>query len=162
MILDLMVTKAHELISDIKIGGSLGWSDHALVEFAVLRDMGQAKSTVRTLNFRKAKFQLFKELVNRTPWEAALRDKGAEQSWQIFKDAFQRAQKLSIPSYKKSGKDGKRLAWMSQDLSRRSNWLVKQARRKCIGSGSRDRYPGKSIGMLPGYVGIGSGRPRWS
>ena len=80
-ILDLMVTNASELIDDVKTGGSLGCSDHALVEFAVLRDMGQAKSKVRTLNFRKAKFQLFKELVNRTPWETALRDKGAEQSW---------------------------------------------------------------------------------
>ncbi|KAK4807081.1 hypothetical protein QYF61_018422 [Mycteria americana] len=73
-ILDLLVTNASELIGDIKIGGSLGCSDHALVEFTVLRDMGQVKSIVRTLNFRKAKFQLFKELVNGTPWETALRD----------------------------------------------------------------------------------------
>ncbi|KFP99488.1 hypothetical protein N329_04107, partial [Haliaeetus albicilla] len=80
------------------------------------RDMGQAKSTVRTLNFRKAKFQLFKELVNRTPWETALRDKGAKQSWQIFKDAFHRVQELSVLRCKKSGKEGKRPAWMSQDL----------------------------------------------
>ena len=63
-----MVTNASELIGDIKIGGSLGCSDRALVTFAVLRGMGQAKSKVRTLNFRKGKFQLFKELVNRTPW----------------------------------------------------------------------------------------------
>ncbi|KFM02997.1 hypothetical protein AS27_15497, partial [Aptenodytes forsteri] len=80
------------------------------------RDMGQAKSKVRTLNFRKAKFQLLKELVNRTPWETALRDKGAEQSWQIFKDTFYRPQELLIPTCKKSVKEGKTLAWMSQDL----------------------------------------------
>ncbi|KAK4825589.1 hypothetical protein QYF61_000678 [Mycteria americana] len=91
VILDMLVTNASELISDVKIGGSLGCSDHALVELTVLRDMGQAKSKVRTLNFRKAKFHLFKKLVNGTPWETAFRDKGAEQSWQIFKDAFHRA-----------------------------------------------------------------------
>ncbi|PKU34574.1 rna-directed dna polymerase from mobile element jockey-like [Limosa lapponica baueri] len=78
--------------------------------------MGQVKSKVRTLNFRKAKFQIFKELVNRTLQEAVLRDKGAEQSWQIFKDAFHRVQELSIPRCKKSGKEDKRLAWLSQDL----------------------------------------------
>ena len=78
-ILDLMVTDASELIGDVKIGGSLGCSDDALVELAVVRDMAQAKSKVRTLNFRKAKCQLFKELVNRTPWETALREEGAEQ-----------------------------------------------------------------------------------
>jgi len=64
------------------------------VEFAVLRDKGQAKSKMRTLNFRKADFQLFKELVSRNPWETAFGDRGAEQSWQIFKDAFQRVQEL--------------------------------------------------------------------
>ncbi|PKU45940.1 hypothetical protein llap_3743 [Limosa lapponica baueri] len=100
-ILDLLVTNASELIGDIKTGGSLGCSDHALVEFAVLTDMYQAKSKVRTLNFRKADFQLFKELVSRAPWETALRDKGTEQSWQISKDTFHRAQELSIPKYKK-------------------------------------------------------------
>jgi len=112
-ILDLLVTNAREVIGDVKIGGSLSCSDHAVVMFAVLRDMGQAKSKVRTLNFRKAKFQLFKELVNRTPWETALHGKGAEQSWQIFKDTFHRAQELSVPSSEKLGMEGKRLAWLS-------------------------------------------------
>ncbi|KAK4815748.1 hypothetical protein QYF61_006786 [Mycteria americana] len=60
-ILDLLVTNTSELTGDVKTGDSLGCSDHALVEFAVLRDMGQVKSKVRTLNFRKANFQLFKE-----------------------------------------------------------------------------------------------------
>ncbi|PKU39003.1 hypothetical protein llap_10699 [Limosa lapponica baueri] len=57
-----MVTNASELTDDIKIGGSLGHSDHAPVMFAVLRDTDQGKSKVRTMNFRKAKFQLFKKL----------------------------------------------------------------------------------------------------
>ncbi|KAK4815649.1 hypothetical protein QYF61_005211 [Mycteria americana] len=37
-LLDLLVTNTSELISDIKIGSSLGCSNHALVELAVLRD----------------------------------------------------------------------------------------------------------------------------
>ena len=65
-ILDPMVTNASELISDIEIRGSLGFSDRALVEFTVLRNTGKARSIVRTLNFRKARFQLFKELGSRT------------------------------------------------------------------------------------------------
>ncbi|KAJ7425634.1 hypothetical protein BTVI_02330 [Pitangus sulphuratus] len=115
-ILNLVITKTSELISNIKTGDSLGCSDHALVEFAVLRDMGQVRSTVRPLNFRKADFQLFKEIVNRTPMETVLRDKGVEQSWQIFKGDFHRAQEPVILRYKKSGKEGKRLAWLSRDL----------------------------------------------
>jgi len=37
-ILDLLVTNINELIGDVKIGGSLGCSDHTLVKFAVLRE----------------------------------------------------------------------------------------------------------------------------
>ncbi|KAK4823256.1 hypothetical protein QYF61_000223 [Mycteria americana] len=107
-ILDLLVTNATELIGDIKTGGSLGCSDHALVEFAVLRDMGQVKSKVRNLNFRKAEFQL------------VLVSAGIE--------------------CKKSGKEGKRPAWMSQDL------LVKLKGKKVMhrqwkqGQGSWEEY----------------------
>jgi len=61
VILDLLVTSARDLIGDVKIGGSLGCSDHALVELAVLRDLAQEKSKLRTLNSRKANFQIFTE-----------------------------------------------------------------------------------------------------
>lgn len=38
-----------------------------VVEFAVFRNMGEIRSKVRLLNFRKAKFQLFKVIVSRIP-----------------------------------------------------------------------------------------------
>jgi len=63
--------------------------------------MGQVKNTVRTLNFRKANFQLFNELMDDISWETAVRDKGAEESWQLFQDIFLRAQELSVPTCKK-------------------------------------------------------------
>jgi len=75
-----MLTNASELIGDVKTGGSLGCSDHVLVEFTVLRHMGKVRSIIRTFNFRKTNFQLFKELVSRTPWEMVLRYRRAEQS----------------------------------------------------------------------------------
>lgn len=46
---------------------AIGIHDHPLVKFIVLRDMDQAKSKVRTINFRKANFQLLKDLVTGTP-----------------------------------------------------------------------------------------------
>lgn len=61
--LDLLVTNISELISGVKFGGSLSCNDYALVDFPAPRDMDQWKSTVRTLNFGKANFQFFKELV---------------------------------------------------------------------------------------------------
>ena len=54
----------------LKVGGSQGCSDHALVKFVISRNVGLAKSGVRTLNF-----QLFKELLAKISWDAVLKDK---------------------------------------------------------------------------------------
>lgn len=69
--------------------------------------MRQAKSKVKALNFRRAKFQFFKKLANRNPWNAALRNKGAEQNRQIFKDTFQ-STRPSDP--------------MAQEVVKKGNW----------------------------------------
>lgn len=59
---ELMVTKVSEVIGDVKTGGSdSSCSGHALVEFPILRNIGQLRSKVMLLNFRKAHFQLFRE-----------------------------------------------------------------------------------------------------
>ena len=79
--LDLVLASAEELIKEVKNGGSLGCTDHAPVEFVISRDMGLAKSKVKTLNFRRANFHLFKELVDEIPRDTVLRDRGSDQSW---------------------------------------------------------------------------------
>ena len=69
-----------------------------------------------TLNFKRANFRLFKELLHETFWEEVLRDKGVEQSWLLYKDAFLRPQELSIPQNKKAGTGGRKLVWLDKDL----------------------------------------------
>ena len=59
--LDLLLTNVNELIGDIRIGGCLDCSDHAMVEFMFQRDLRQVKSKIGKRNFRKAEFQLFRE-----------------------------------------------------------------------------------------------------
>jgi len=103
--LDLVVSNASEIISDVMIGGSLGCSNHTLVDTAVLRDKGQAKNKSRTLNFRKANFQLFKGLINRTPWEITLWDKEAVQTQKNSEETFHREQEFLILRCKKSGNE---------------------------------------------------------
>ena len=51
-----------ESIREVKIGGSLDYSDHALVEFVILKNAGLAESRVRTLRFRSANFWLLESL----------------------------------------------------------------------------------------------------
>jgi len=96
-LLDLVLTNAEDIVKVVKIGGSLGCSNHALVKFVITRNMGLEKSGVRTLNFGRVNFRLFKELLDEIPWETLLRDKGTVRSWQHIKDAFLRSQQRSIP-----------------------------------------------------------------
>ena len=42
-LLDLILTNTEKSIREVKIGGSLGCSDHALVEFVILKNVGLAK-----------------------------------------------------------------------------------------------------------------------
>jgi len=58
-LLDLLLTNAEENIKGSNVGGSLGCSDYALVEFMISRDVGLAKSGVRTPNLGRANFKLF-------------------------------------------------------------------------------------------------------
>ena len=88
----------------------------ALVEFVILRNVGLAKSGVRTLNFGRANFKLFNGLLAEIPWDVVFKNKDVEESWLLFKDAFLRAQELSIPLNKKVGRGGRKPAWLGKDL----------------------------------------------
>lgn len=101
------LTNTEKLTRDIKAGNSLGCSDHATVVFTILRDMSQMKCKAKTPNFRRVDFQLFKKLLDVTPWETALGDKGSEKSWQFFKNIFLRVHELSILMCKQLGKKGR-------------------------------------------------------
>jgi len=74
-LLDLVLTSADKPTEEVKTGSTLGCSNHILVEFMVSRNMGTAKSKVRTLNFRRVNFGLFKELLDEISWEPVLRFK---------------------------------------------------------------------------------------
>ncbi|KFZ57322.1 hypothetical protein N321_09184, partial [Antrostomus carolinensis] len=70
---------------------------------------------VATLDFRRANFNLFKDLIGCIPWiRGVLEGKEAQESWLTFKYLFLQAQVLCIP--KKSGKSGRKPAWMSKEL----------------------------------------------
>jgi len=131
-------------IKDIKIRGSLGCSDHTLVEFMILRNVGLAKSGVRILTFKTAKFRLFKNMLNKTSWEEDFRGKGVKQSCLLFKNAFLRVQELFSPQNKKADRRSRKQVWLSKYLQ------VKQRgkKRASTDSGSEDLSPGKNAGML--------------
>lgn len=69
-LLELVLSNAEELLQEVQTAGSLHCGDHALVESMVLRNTDLENS--RSLNFRRAKFRLIKELLDEILWEAVL------------------------------------------------------------------------------------------
>ncbi|GAB0209598.1 mitochondrial enolase superfamily member 1 [Grus japonensis] len=72
MLLDLVLPNKEGLVGDVKVGGSLGCNDHEMVEFRILHGRSRAISRIKTLDFRRANFGLFKDLLGRIPWVRAL------------------------------------------------------------------------------------------
>ncbi|GAB0202510.1 hypothetical protein GRJ2_002716600 [Grus japonensis] len=70
--LDLVLTNKEGLVGDVKLKGSLGCSDHEMVEFRILEAVRSAHSKLIALDFRGADFGLFRNLPGRyhgtKPW----------------------------------------------------------------------------------------------
>ena len=64
-ILDLVLTKNLGLVGNVKLKGSLGCSDHEMVELQILRTVRTADSELATLDCRRANFGLFRDLLGR-------------------------------------------------------------------------------------------------
>ena len=116
MLLDLVLTNKDRLVEDVKVGGSLGCSDHEMLEFSIMCGGSRARSRINTPDFRRVNFGLFKDLLGGIPWARPLEGRGVQESWLLFKHHFLRAQDWCLFLSKKSTKRGRRPAWMNKKL----------------------------------------------
>ena len=70
--LDLVLTKKEGLVGAVKLKGSLACGDHEMAEFKILRVARRVQSELTTLDFRRADFGLFRDLLGGVPWDNAL------------------------------------------------------------------------------------------
>ncbi|GAB0206090.1 hypothetical protein GRJ2_003074600 [Grus japonensis] len=129
--LDLVLTNKERLVGNVKLTGSLVCSDHEMVEFRILRAVRRAYTKLTTLDFRRADFGLFRDLLGRIPWDKALEGRGTQESWLVFMDHLLQAQERCIPTKRKSGKNGWRPVWMNKELLGKLK-SKKEAYRGCI------------------------------
>lgn len=71
-LLHLIITNKEGLVGGVKVKSSLGCDDREIVEFGILRRRIGGKCKITALNFRKADFGLFKDLLVKSygirPW----------------------------------------------------------------------------------------------
>ncbi|GAB0187151.1 hypothetical protein GRJ2_001180400 [Grus japonensis] len=72
VMLDLVLTNREGLVGNVKLKGSLGCSDHEMMEFKILRAARKVHSKLTTLDFGRADFGLFRDVPGRVPWDRAL------------------------------------------------------------------------------------------
>jgi len=68
-----------------------------MVEFRILHGGSKVMSRIKTLEFRRANFGLFKELLGGILWVRALESRGVQESWSLFKHHSLRAHDRCIP-----------------------------------------------------------------
>jgi len=126
-----VLTNQEGLVEHVKVGGSLSCSDDEMVKFRILCGGSSVISMIETLDFRRANFGLFKDLLGGIPWVRALEGRGVQESWSLFKRHFLHAQEQYILLSKKSSKGGRRPAWLSRELleelgQKRGLWNVER------------------------------------
>jgi len=108
VLLVLVLTNQEGLVEEVKVGVSLGCSDHEMVNFRILCGGSREIRRIKTLDFRRANSGLFKELLGEIPWVRALEGRGIQECWSLSKHHFLHAQDWCIPLSKKSSKAGRR------------------------------------------------------
>ncbi|KAK4815580.1 hypothetical protein QYF61_004097 [Mycteria americana] len=124
-LLDLLFTNREGLVSHVMVGGCLGQSDHEIIEFLIRGEVRRGVSKTATLDFRRADFGLFRRLVERVPWEAALKGKGVQEGWTFFKEEVLKAQERAVPRCRRTSQRGRRPAWLTREL-----WLELRRKRR--------------------------------
>ncbi|KAK4806238.1 LOW QUALITY PROTEIN: hypothetical protein QYF61_013382 [Mycteria americana] len=123
--LELLFTNREGLVSHVMVGGRLGQSDHEMIEVLIRGEAARGVSKTATLDFRRADFGLFRRLVERVPWEAALMGKGVQEGWTFFKEEVLKAQEWAVPRCRKTSRRGRRPAWLTREL-----WLELRKKRR--------------------------------
>ena len=77
--LDLVLSNKEGLVGNVKLEGSLGCSDHEMVQFRMLSAARREHSRLTTLDFRRADFGFLGHLLCGVPWDRALQERGSKE-----------------------------------------------------------------------------------
>ena len=83
---------------------------------------GQAKlasfqeGAIKTLDFQRADFELFRTLVGRVPWDSVLKGKEVQEGRMLLKKEVLRMQEQAVSLCHKMSRWGRRPAWMNREV----------------------------------------------
>ncbi|RMC19492.1 hypothetical protein DUI87_04104 [Hirundo rustica rustica] len=78
-VLDFVLTSREGLVGNVKLKGSLGCSDYEMVESQDPEEMTMAHIKFPAVDFRRAGFGLFRELLSSVLWDVDLEGRVAQE-----------------------------------------------------------------------------------
>lgn len=120
-LLCFILTNKKQLVGADMVEGSLACSDHEIVEFRTLRIKKKVTSKLTILDFKRADFGVFKNLIGRIPWNKALEGTDVQEHWLEFKNHLLQPQGWSIPMNWSMGKNTGRSSRMNKQLLTKPN-----------------------------------------
>lgn len=81
--LDFVLTNNLKMM---KLMGSLGCSDHEMLQIRIFRATRTVSSNLAALDFERADTGLFRNLLGGTLWDEVLEREEAQEKWLTFKD----------------------------------------------------------------------------
>ena len=121
-LLGLVLANKEGLVEAVSVDGNHGCSNHELMEFRMSYGRNRIPSRITALDFSRANFGLFKQLLGEIPWDRVLEGKRAQDSWLAFEGHLFQAQDQSIPTGRKSRKGTRRPAWSNRELLGKLTW----------------------------------------
>jgi len=101
---DLVLTNKQRLVGNMKVEIHLGCSNDEIMEFRIIHGRNKEVNGIAAMNFRKVKFDLFKDLLGSISSVRALENREAQKSLLTFKHHFFQAQDWCIPESKNQAK----------------------------------------------------------
>lgn len=92
----LLFVNRKGLVRDGKVGGPLAHSDREMPHFSVHVEPQKRVSRTATLDSQRANFKLSRTMVERLPWEIALKGVGKQEGQQFFRKLMLKVQELTI------------------------------------------------------------------
>ena len=101
-LIDLIITKYPDVISNIKHNPPIGKSHHDSITAVLNTDFEEKhksnKEKVLKPNFDKADFNAINDFLIKVDWDVLIKDKSVDEAWCAIKDHIQTAQKNFIPN----------------------------------------------------------------
>ena len=80
-ILDLILTNMEHYVIEVKVGETLGNSDHRIIRFNITFNKDRILNKPRVPNYQKGLYERLLQLLGVVNWDENFRDRTAQEMW---------------------------------------------------------------------------------